>query len=303
MRICSFLPSATEIVYALGLGDSLYGVSHECDYPAEAKAKPKVVRSKFDAARHTSQEIDRLVAELVARGERIYQVDEDVLRQARPDLVITQELCEVCAVSLEDVQQAVVQLETPPEIISLDPHGLDGVLRDIERVGERTGRARQAREMVARLRQRIEAVRSKASGVAPRPMVACIEWLDPPIVAGHWVPELVELAGGVDALAKPGEPSRRIEMDELVSSAPDVLVLMPCGMDVGRAVQEFSQLDNTEQWKALPAFKQGRVYAADAGGLFSRSGPRLVEGLEIMAQLIHPDVFTAPLDEKAAKRL
>jgi iron complex transport system substrate-binding protein len=303
MRICSFLPSATEIVYALGLGDSLYGVSHECDYPAEAKAKPKVVRSRFDAAKHTSQEIDRLVAELVARGERIYQVDEDVLRQAKPDLVITQELCEVCAVSLEDVQRAVVQLEMPPQIISLDPHGLEDVLHDIERVGEHTGKARRAREVAARLRQRIEAVRSKASRAAYKPGVACIEWLDPLIVAGHWIPELVELAGGMDALAKPGEPSRRIEMDELVSVAPEVLVLMPCGMDVSRAIHEFSRLNNLKQWQALPAFKQDRVYAADAGGLFSRSGPRLVEGLEIMAHIIHPDVFTAPLDEKAAKRL
>lgn len=301
MRICSFLPSATEIVYALGLGDSLYGVSHECDYPAEARAKPKVVRSRFDAARHTSQEIDRLVAEMVSRGERIYHVDEDVLRQARPDLVITQELCEVCAVSLEDVQRAVVQLETPPDIISLDPHGLDDVLRDIERVGEHTGSARPAREMAARLRQRIEAVRSKASRTVYKPRVACIEWLDPIIVAGHWIPEMVQLAGGIDELAQPGKSSRRMAIGELADYAPEVLVLMPCGMDVSRAIHEFSCLDGMEQWKALPAFKHGRVYAADAGGLFSRSGPRLVDGLEIMAQIIHPDVFTAPLDERAAR--
>ena len=303
MRICSFLPSATEIVYALGLDDSLYGVSHECDFPAEAKSKPRVVKSKFDPAHYTSQEIDRLVADMVARGERIYQVDVGVLKRARPDLVITQELCDVCAISYEDVQSAVVHLDMPPQLISLDPTSLGDVMRDIERLGEATGKATVALELTARLRERIQRVQSQASEAASRPKVACIEWLDPLIVAGHWIPEMVEMAGGIDALAQPGSLSRRIRMEELVSSAPEVLVLMPCGMDVTRTIRELSLLGSLDQWKTLPAVQLRRVYAVDAGGLFSRSGPRLMNGLELLAQMIHPDLFPGPLAADSARRL
>jgi iron complex transport system substrate-binding protein len=303
MRICSFLPSATEIIYSLGLGDSLYGVSHECNYPPEARDKPRVVRSRLDPASHTSQEIDRLVSEMASRGERIYEVDTGVLHQVKPDLVITQELCEVCAVSYEDVERAVVQLEMPPQLVSLDPSSLDDVLRDIERVGQYTGKYREARRLVADLRHRIEAVKSIALSAPFRPAVACIEWLDPLIVAGHWVPELVQLAGGRDSLAQSGAPSRRIEMSELISSAPDVLILMPCGMDVARAAQELSLLNNLEEWKVLPAVQSGKVYVTDAGSLFSRSGPRLVDSLELMAKMLHPELFNEPLPEAFAVRI
>ena len=303
MRICSFLPSGTEIVYGLGLGDSLYGVSHECDYPPEAMGKPKVVRSKFDPAQLTSAQIDTMVSEMFSRGERIYEVDQEVLNQAKPDLVITQELCDVCAISYEDVQQAVVHLDMPPTLVSLDPHGLSDVLGDIKRVGELTGTTTRASAMTAELQGRIESVRSSLARTQSRPKVACIEWLDPLIVAGHWIPEMVELAGGTDGLAQPGAPSRRIEMNELAASAPDVVVLMPCGMGVDQAVRELSLLDGLDQWEALPAVQKGRVYAADAGGLFSRSGPRLVEGVELMAQMVHPEVFTEPLPPSAARRL
>lgn len=303
MRICSFLPSATEIVYALGLGDSLYGVSHECDHPPEARSKPRVVRSRLDPTNYTSQEIDRLVSEMASRGERIYEVNTDLLEQVKPDLVITQELCEVCAVSYEDVERAVVQLEMPPQLISLDPSSLDDVLRDIEKVGQYTGKHREARKLVAGLRRRIDDVKSSALAAPVRPTVACIEWLDPLIVAGHWVPELVQLAGGRDSLAQPGAPSRRIDMSELISVAPDVLVLMPCGMDVARAAQELSLLKNLDEWKALPAVQNGRVYVTDAGSLFSRSGPRLVDSLELMAKMLHPELFPGPLPEALAVRL
>ena len=303
MRICSFLPSATEMVYALGLGDSLYGVSHECDYPAEASIKPRVVKSKFDPADYTSHEIDRLVSDMNSRGERIYEVDVETLAQARPDLVITQELCEVCAISSEDVQRAIHELDTPPQMISLDPVSLEGVMGDIERLGEVTGTTERARELAVELRLRSETVRVKAAETAARPRVACIEWLDPVIVAGHWIPEMVQLAGGVDVLGRSGAPSRRIGMDELAGHNPEVLILMPCGMDVGRTVQEYSCLGNLEEWNALTAIQDGRAYASDAGALFSRSGPRLVDGLEIMAQMVHPEVFADPLPEGSAKRL
>ena len=303
MRICSFLPSATEIVYALGLGDSLLGVSHECDYPPEARTKPRVVRSKFDPASHSSREIDRLVADLVSRAERIYEVDLAVLKEARPDLVITQELCEVCAVSYQDVERAVVQLDLPPQLLSLDPHGLTSVLDDIERVGRSTGRDAEARRLTEALRGRIDGVRSKAAEAQSKPRVACIEWLDPLIVAGHWIPEMVGLAGGLDGLAQPGTPSRRIDIEELRRYAPEVVILMPCGMDVERALSEFTSLEGLDRWKTLPAFVAGDVYAVDAGSLFSRSGPRLVDGLELMAQMIHREIFPSPLPPEAARRL
>ena len=288
MRICSFLPSGTEIVFALGLGDSLYAVSHECDYPKAALAKPKVVRSKFDADNLSSQEIDRVVTEMYRRGERIYEVDEEALRDAAPDLVLTQELCDVCAVSYEDVRHAASRLAYPPNVVSLDPASIGNMLEDIQMVGDLCGVADAAAEFVAELSGRIDAVRSKASAAETTPRVACIEWLEPPIVAGHWIPQMVELAGGVDALAKPGEASRRITMEELAASEPDALVLMPCGMDEVRAQEEFEGLANLAEWRRLPAVANGRAYFVDSGSYFSRSGPRLVDGLEQMAQIISP---------------
>lgn len=294
MRICSFLPSGTEIVYALGLGDSLYAVSHECDYPKEALAKPKIVRSKFDADNLSSQEIDRLVTEMHQRGERIYEVDEGVLREAAPDLVLTQELCDVCAVSYEDVRHAASRLAYPPNVVSLDPASIGNMLEDIEMVGDLCGAPDAATAFIAELNERIDAARARASSAASAPRVACIEWLEPPIVAGHWIPQMVELAGGVDALAKPGAPSRRITMDELAASEPDALALMPCGMNEVRAREEFEALENLEEWRKLPAVANGRAYFVDSGSYFSRSGPRLVDGLEQMAYMAHPDLFEKP---------
>ena len=303
MRICSFLPSATEIVYALGLGDSLAAVSHECDFPAEALSKPKVVRSKFDHTDMTSQEIDNLVSEMARRGERIYEVDEEVLRQADPDLVLTQELCEVCAVSFEDVERAVVRLDKIPQVVSLDPSSMEDVLGDIASVGKFAGVSQKADIVVSGLRDRIDGVRALASGAATRPTVACIEWLDPLIVAGHWVPEMVEIAGGRDALAKPGEPSRRIGFDDLRSADPDILILMPCGFDVERAEVELGRTPGSDEWRSLAAVRNRRAYVTDAGSLFSRSGPRLVDSLEVLGKIVHPDQFGEGLPSEYVKHM
>ena len=300
MRICSFLPSGTEMVFALGLGDSLYAVSHECDYPQAALGKPKIVRSRFDANKLSSEEIDRVVTEMYSRGERIYAVDEDALRDAAPDLVITQELCDVCAVSYEDVRHAAARLEYPPNIVSLDPTSLADVLDDIRMIGDLCGAAEAATALVADLSARVEAVRSRAAAAGETPRVACIEWLDPPIAAGHWIPQMVELAGGVDALAEPGAPSRRITMDELAAAEPDALLLMPCGMDARRAQDEMAALGNAAEWRSLPAVVNGRAYVVDAGAYYSRSGPRLVDGLEMMAQMFFPQVFDG--DERGYAR-
>lgn len=303
MRICTFLPSATEIVYMLGLGDSLYGVSHECDFPSGAVGKPKVVRSRFDPETLSSAEIDKLVTEMMMRGENIYEVDEDTLTEARPDLVITQQLCEVCAVSFEDVQQAVQRLDSPPDVLSLDPHGIDDVLDDILRVGAHTGRESSAHHAVFNLRARVDGVRRSVAGAETTPTVACVEWLDPVIAAGHWIPEMVEIAGGKDALVSPGSPSPRLEMGKLLDADPDVLILMPCGMNVAQARAELDALTNPDEWRRMSAFRNGRVYVVDSGALFSRSGPRLVDGLEIMARIIHPDLFDDPAPEEFCVRL
>ena len=303
MRICSFLPSATEIVFLLGLGDSLHGVSHECDFPPDALGKPKVVRSRFNSDNLSSGEIDRIVTDMMMRGENIYEVDADVLADARPDFVITQQLCEVCAVSFEDVQRSVAALDPVPTVLSLDPHSIDDMLNDITRVGEHTGSKNAAAEVVASLRARIDSVLQAAESVTASPTVACIEWMNPVIAAGHWVPEMVETAGGTDALVRPGSPSTRIDFNQLVEADPDVLVLMPCGMDVARARSEFDALPDHADWRRLSAFQNGRAFVVDSGALFSRSGPRLVDGIELLARILHPDLFDESPSERYAHRL
>ncbi len=291
MRICSFLPSATEIVYLLGLGNSLHGVSHECDFPSGASDKPKVVRSRIDSSSLSSQEIDSAVTDMMMRGESIYAVAEDVLGEARPDLVVTQRLCEVCAVSLEDVEEAVSRLDVTPAVLSLDPHGLEDVLDSIKVLGAHTGTQSVAHAAVFNLRARIDAVRRTVAEVGDRPTVACVEWMSPVIAAGHWVPEMVQTAGGSDALVEPGAPSPRLEFERIADVDPDVIILMPCGMNVEQAAAEFHALPDRERWEGLRAFKSGSAYIVDSGALFSRSGPRLVDGLEILARIVHPDLF------------
>ena len=291
MRICSFLPSATEIIYLLGLGDSLYGVSHECDFPSGASDKPKVVRSRIDSTSMSSHEIDAAVTDMMMRGESIYAVAMDVLEETRPDLVVTQQLCEVCAVSFEDVQEAVERLDVSPTVLSLDPHGLEDVMDNIKSLGSHTGTQSVAHAAVFNLRARIDVIRRSVAGASERPRVACIEWMNPVIAAGHWVPEMVEAAGGTDALVEPGSPSPRLEFERVVNVDPDVVVLMPCGMGVAQATAEFNALPDRERWENLRAFKSGRAHVVDSGALFSRSGPRLVDGLEVLAHIVHPDLF------------
>ncbi len=303
MRICSFLPSASEIIYLLGLGDSLHAVSHECDFPPDALGKPKVVRSRFDSDNLTSREIDRIVTDMMTRGENIYEVDADVLAEARPGLVITQQLCEVCAVSFEDVQHAVAALSPVPAILSLDPHDIDDMLNDIIRVGEAAGAKDAAAETVTDLRARIESVRHAVKSAPTSPTVACIEWMDPIIAAGHWVPEMVETAGGTDALVRPASPSIRIDFSQLAEADPDVLILMPCGMGVARARSEFDALPDQSDWRRLSAFQNGRAYAVDSGALFSRSGPRLVDGIELLTRILHPHLFDEAPSERYAELL
>lgn len=302
MRICSLLPSATEIAFALGLGDSVVAVTHECDYPPEAKTKQIVVNSVVDPHR-SSSEIDKTITELLRSRRGIYTIDLPHFREANPDLILTQELCDVCAVDYNEVLAASRSLARRPEIISLAPTLLSDVLRDIELVGEATGKRREAELLVERLKKRIERVQEEASRSDYRPRAACLEWLDPIYNAGHWIPEMVELAGGRDELGKKGKPSEKMDWNRVVQSAPEVIVLMPCGFDIERAMQEVHLLYNLPGWSDLPAVQRGNVFAVNGSAYFNRSGPRLVDGLEILAQMIHPEIFPWRASPEAAQRL
>ncbi|TAJ77180.1 cobalamin-binding protein [bacterium] len=303
MRICSLLPSATEIAFALGLGDSVVAVTHECDYPPEARNKPIVVKSVIDHQRSSSAEIDKTIGERLRGKKGIYTIDPPRFREADPDLILTQELCDVCAVDYDEVVAATRSLARQPKIISLAPTLLSDVLRDIELVGEATGKKREAELFVERLRQRIDRVREQASRSDYRPRVACLEWLEPIYNAGHWVPEMVELAGGIDGLGTKGKPSVKVAWDQVVQFAPEVIVLMPCGFDIERAMKEVHLLYNLPGWSDLPAVKRGNVFATNGSAYFNRSGPRLVDGLEILAQIIHPEIFPWEAPPEAAQRL
>jgi iron complex transport system substrate-binding protein len=303
MRICSLLPSATEIAFALGLGDEVVGVTHECDYPPEAKKRRVVVKSVIDPERQDSGEIDRLVREHVQKKKSIYTIDLPSFQAAAPDFILTQDLCEVCALDYNEVIAAARLLAREPKIVSLAPSTLSDVLRDIESVGNAAGRNREAMALVTSLKQRIESVRERASSSDTRPRVACIEWLDPIYNAGHWLPEMVALAGGIDGLGKKGEPSKKIEWEAVRAFAPEVVVLMPCGFDVQRSLKEASLLTRLDGWSMLPAVKNDRVYAVNGSAYFNRSGPRLIDGVEILAAIIHPEIFSDRLPPEAAQRI
>ncbi|MBI3744464.1 MAG: cobalamin-binding protein [Chloroflexi bacterium] len=301
MRICSLLPSSTEIVYALGLGDQLVAVTHECDHPSEASRLPRVTRSLIDHSSSTSGEINRHVAEAVHGGSSIYALDQHELERLNPDLILTQELCEVCAVSYGEVRKAVRMLPGDRKVLSLEPTSLGGILDSITEVGVVTGTERRAKEVVASLRRRIEHVTTKAAKARSKPKVFAMEWLDPLFVGGHWVPEMIRLAGGVDGLGRENRPSFIVEWKDIAAYAPDVVVVMPCGYDLARTQDKLREVRLPEAWHALPAVRHGRVYAVDGSGYFNRPGPRIVDGLEIMAEILHPDLFPRKHDKNWAQ--
>ncbi len=302
MRICSLLPSATEILYALGLGDSVVGVTHECDFPAAAAKKPALIRPRVDP-HAPSDEIDREVRELVERGESIYAVDADLLRSLEPDLIVTQDLCHVCAASPEDLATALTRLPKKPRVLALTPHSLADVWADIRRTGEATQRRREAQALALTLEQRVAAIAAKVARSGSRPRVLCLEWLDPYYVGGHWVPEMVANAGGEDVLGRAGEPSFRVSAEEIAATAAEMIVVMPCGFSVVRAAAEFSAAPLPDVWSDLPAIRDGRVFAVDANSYFSRPGPRLADGVALLAHLFHPDLFPQPPSASALCRL
>jgi iron complex transport system substrate-binding protein len=300
MRICSLLPAATEIAFALGLGDALVGITHECDYPPQAKEKRVVVRSVIDAARMTSGEIDRKVGEALQTGKGLYTIDEAAFIDAAPGLILTQGLCDVCALDYNEVVKAAAKLSRQPAILSLNPHGLADMLEDIRRIGAATERLIVAEALVQDLQRRIDRVADARS--VHRPRVVCLEWYEPLYAAGHWAPEMVELAGGEDMLGRKGEPSSKVEWRAVVAARPEVILLMPCGFDVRRSVKDASSLREREGWNDLPAVRAGKVFAVNGNSYFSRPGPRLIDGLEILAQLIRPEEIAWSLSPADAAR-
>lgn len=296
MRIASLVPSSTEMLFALGIGDQVVAVTHECDHPAEAASRPHLTRSVIPtysaatrtAAGPTAAEIDSEVRRMTGEGRHLYELDEPTLAELEVDLIVTQAVCEVCAVSYDDVVAVAARLPSRPRVISLDPSSLAEVIADVSRLGEATGVADRAAELRARLEQRLAAV-GEAVRDAPRPRVLALEWLDPPFVGGHWIPEMIEIAGGEDALGTPGAKSRTAGWEELAGSSPEVIVAMPCGWDAERARREVEA--HSAEISALGA---RAVWAVDAAASFSRPGPRLVEGTELLAHLLHPDRVEAP---------
>jgi iron complex transport system substrate-binding protein len=290
MRICSLLPSATEIAYAVGAGDSIVGVSHECDFPADASTKPPLLRSRVDPTAPPA-EIDRQVTEIIRRGESIYAVDAELLRSLSPDLILTQDLCHVCAASPDDLATALTRFDSHPEVLSLTPRSLAEVWDNVRSVGRATGHEREGDTLAAQLARRVAVIEEKAASANTPRRVLCLEWLDPYYVGGHWVPEMVAKAGGEDVLGRLREPSFRVSPEQILDSRADVIVIMPCGYNLQRAKAESHISAFPVGAQTLPAVRNGQVYAVDANAYFSRPGPRLADGVALLAHLLHPGVF------------
>lgn len=300
-RIVSLLPSATEIVCALGLEDALVGVTHECDYPPTVVGKPVLTASRISHATMTSAEIDHAVRSQLDGHGSIYDLDEGLLGELRPDLVITQELCEVCAVSYKTVRQAARALEGDVRVVSLEPMTISDIFDNIRTVGELAGRKAEAESVVGELAVRLDALAVLLTEVERRPRTLVLEWLEPPFAPGHWVPEQVALAGGDHAFGRAGEKSQTTTPEAIKEYAPEVIVLAPCGYYKEDVLSALETARLPRGWRELPAVREGRVWAVDATSYFSRPGPRVVEGAEILARLLHPEIFGEPEERQAVR--
>ena len=304
IRIVSLLPSTTEIVCALGLEDALVGITHECDYPPSVVNKPRLTSSRISHETMTSAEIDHAVrsqlTQLAGHGS-IYDLDEARLRALKPDLILTQELCEVCAVSYKTVERAARMFEAEVRVVSLEPNTIADIFDNIRMVGDLTGRKSEADRLVGELNRRLERVRELTAQVDQRPRTLMLEWLEPAFAPGHWVPEQVEIAGGDHAFGKAGQRSVTTTAEEISAYAPEVIVLIPCGYYKEDILRQLPGANLPAGWKDLPAVRSGEVWATDATSYFSRPGPRVVEGVEILARILHPEIFGAPEDSQAAR--
>ena len=290
-RIISFLPSATELIYELGAQEKLFGVTHECNYPTEAESKPKVIESVFEPEKMSSREIDEKICDLSEKGEDIYKLVTQNVSDAKPDLIISQEICEVCSAYTNQVKNAIDILDEKPEIYSMSPHDINGILKCVTDIAEKINEEKRGREIVNSLNSRIDKI--KDVKISKRPKVLAIEWINPFFTSGHWVPEMIEMSGGENMITKKGEHSRKMGIEEIENENPDVMILMPCGFDVQRTVSEYEKyLKNDLRWNELRAVKERKVFAVDANSFFSKPSIRVVTGIEILAKILHPDTFT-----------
>ncbi len=290
-QIVSFLPSATEIACALGLTDQLVGITHECDYPPEVKGKAVVVRKALPIETMSQLEIDDAVSQRMRDGLSLYEIDEQLLQTLAPDLILTQDLCQVCAPSGNEVSYALNLLPKKPQILWLTPNSLEQIFENVLELGEATNHTARANQLIAEARTRLRKIEVITKELPHRPRVFCIEWIDPVYCSGHWVPEMVRIAGGIDSLSKEGADSVRIPWDDVVKWNPEVLIVTPCGYDLVQTIERAEQLFSYPGWANLAAVRSRKVFAVDANSYFARPGPRVVDGTELLAHLIHPELF------------
>tara|TARA_B000000477_G_scaffold65513_1_gene54911 strand:+ start:636 stop:1559 length:924 start_codon:yes stop_codon:yes gene_type:complete len=289
-RIVSFLPSATELLYEFGVDDKLFGVTHECKYPEGAKLKPQVISSVINSDDLSSNEINTITCTLLNEGKNIFELNKENLIDANPDLIISQETCEVCAAYTNQVKSALEILPNKPELYSMDPHNLKEIIQSVTKLGQILNKEKKSVEIVNSLERRIQHIQNSEKKLIPK--VLAIEWIEPFFTAGHWIPQMIEFAGGINLISKTGEHSRRMDIDEVVNSKPDIIIFMPCGFDTDRTVQEYeSILHNNPAWNSLQAVKNNQIYAVDANSFFSKPSIRTIDGLEILAKIIHPEKF------------
>ena len=289
-RIVTFLPSATELIYSLGAEDRLFGVTHECNYPSDAKTKPRVISSVFDPASMSSKQIDDKICQLMSEGKEIYSLNKENLLSAKPDLIISQNICEVCSAHTEHVNMAVEMLEKKPEVYTMDPHDVSEILTSIKDISKIIGKEKEGNGLIDSLSKRLEFVKSKT--FEKKQKVVAIEWVDPFFTSGHWIPEMIEVAGGENLISLEKMPSRKMKLEEIKEANPDIIVVMPCGFDVKRTINEYKKvLAGNPEWNELKAVKENNVYAVDANSYFSKPSLRTITGIEVLASIFHPDVF------------
>lgn len=288
MRICSLVPGATEVIASLGLADDLVGISHECDFPTSIRHVPVMIEPLVEAHGTTSAAIDQQVKELVASGSPLYRLNEQAFHQARPEVILSQDLCHVCAVTPDQLARAIQSLQPPPDILTLSPTTLGDMIRDIERIAGAVDRLTRGQALATELRQRLDHINQNNPNRHSRPRVVCLEWLNPLYVAGHWVPEMIDLAGGCDVLGSSDDPSRETTWQEVKNAQPDIVILMPCGFSVDRTINELRQSGSAQERWRRACEQWPNLYVVDAASYFSRPGPRLVDGVELLDSILHP---------------
>jgi iron complex transport system substrate-binding protein len=287
-RIVSFLPSATEIIYLLGSQDILLGVTHQCNYPNEAKNKPQVIKSVFDSESMTSLQIEEKIQELSSLQNDVFLINYELLKKIQPDLIISQGLCDVCSPHNKEIDKAIHFLNNKPETLVLDPHTVDDIIQNVMDIAHSLGKEHKGLEIRDSLIKRIEKISTSKN---KKPKVICLEWIDPLYLCGHWVPQMVEIAGGINGISKIGQRSHKIELSQISQFDPDILIMMPCGFDIDKILGEYGSLQKNHEWNSLKAVQDGMVFAVDALSYFSRPSPRIITGIEILSKIINPDSF------------